>query len=46
MAKYIRGLTPSDEYLDTEGNTICVKFRKELIGSNMPSEKNVRWLPL
>ncbi|MDH4158293.1 MAG: hypothetical protein OEW00_13565, partial [candidate division Zixibacteria bacterium] len=46
VAKYIRGLMPSDEYLDEEGNTICVKVRKELVGPNMPTQKNVKWLPL
>jgi hypothetical protein len=45
MAKYIWGITPSDDYYDADNNKITVMFRKELLPKEWPSGDDVKLLP-
>jgi hypothetical protein len=45
LAKYIWGITPSDEYFDPERKTISVRFRKDVIDGRLPGADAVRLLP-
>ena len=45
MAKYIWGITPSDDYYDADNNKITVMFRKELLPKEWPSGDDVKFLP-
>ena len=46
MAKYIWGITPSDEYFDAEHATIRVMFRKDLIEGATPDADDYELLPM
>ncbi len=46
IAKYIWGITPSDEYYDAESNRITVRFRKELLGKEKPRQDDFILLPM
>ncbi len=46
MAKYIWGITPSDDYYDAESNRITVRFRKELLGKQKLTQDDFVLLPL
>ena len=39
IAKYIWGVTPSDDYLDKDKGTVTVKFSKWLFDGGLPSDK-------
>lgn len=45
LAKYIWGITPSDDYFDKENNSVSVMFRNELFDGKMPTAENCRVLP-
>jgi hypothetical protein len=45
MAKYIWGITPSDDYFDADNNRITVMLRKALLGKQWPSDDDVKFLP-
>jgi len=44
VAKYIWGITPSDDYKNAEGTSIAVKFRKSLCEKAIPSEGSYKLL--
>jgi hypothetical protein len=46
VAKYIWGITPSDDYYDAERNKIMVRFRKSLLKGRLPRKGQCRLLPL
>ena len=46
IAKYILGITPSDDYYDPKQNKITIKLKKELVGDLLPSENNCKLIPL
>lgn len=46
LAKYIWGITPSDEYFDSESGRVKIKFRSSLLEDQRPNEDNCRLLPL
>jgi len=46
LAKYIWGITPSDDYFDAERGRIMIKFRKSLLNGRQPHENDCRLLPL
>ena len=45
VAKYIWGITPSEEYFNAEQHTISIKFRKSLLNERLPGEEDYRLLP-
>ena len=45
MAKYIWGISPSEEYYDSTQNQISVRFRKELFNGQLPSGDSFKLLP-
>jgi hypothetical protein len=46
VAKYIWGITPSDEYFDSQNNRVRIKIRKSLLDKQMPKANEVKLLPL
>lgn len=46
MAKYIWGITPSDEYFDAEAKTIRVRFRTDLLEGPPPGSGDYKLLPM
>jgi len=46
IAKYILGITPSNEYFDPEQNKITIKLKKSLVGDMLPSENDCKLIPL
>ncbi len=46
LAKYIWGITPSDEYYDAERGRVLIKFRKSLLDGQQPDAADCRLLPL
>jgi hypothetical protein len=46
VAKYIWGITPSDDYFNTEQKKIAVRFRKSLLGGLLPQKGLCRLLPM
>ena len=46
LAKYILGITPSDEYYDFDQNKITIRFNKSLVGDKLPSENDSKLIPL
>ena len=46
MAKYIWGITPSDEYFDAEARTVRVRFRKDLLEGPPPGSGDYKLLPM
>ncbi|MFQ6008073.1 MAG: hypothetical protein ACE5K8_03890, partial [Candidatus Zixiibacteriota bacterium] len=46
IAKYIWGITPSDNYYDSKQNKITIKLKKKLVGDLLPSENNCKLIPL
>jgi len=46
VAKYILGITPSDEYFDSDQNKITIRFRKNLVGDKFPAENDCKLIPL
>ncbi|MBD3403101.1 hypothetical protein GF420_09420 [candidate division GN15 bacterium] len=45
MAKYIWGITPSEEYLDEESQTIRIRFKKNIVEGTLPEEDDYYRLP-
>jgi hypothetical protein len=45
LAKYIWGITPSEDYHDTTTHTIAVKLRKSLLDGHLPAKGEYRLLP-
>jgi len=45
LAKYIWGISPSEEYFDRESRTIAVKFRRDLVDGRMPARGDCVLLP-
>jgi hypothetical protein len=46
LAKYILGITPSDEYFDPDQNKITIRLKKSLVGDMLPSENDCKLVPL
>jgi len=46
LAKYILGITPSDEYFDPDQNKITIRLKKSLVGDKLPSENDCKLVPL
>ncbi|MEW5796158.1 MAG: hypothetical protein AB1772_07330 [Candidatus Zixiibacteriota bacterium] len=46
LAKFIMGITPSDDYFDAERKIIKVRFRKSLLNGQLPASGQYRLLPL
>jgi hypothetical protein len=46
MAKYIWGITPSDDYFSAEQKKIAVRFRKSLLNGLLPEKGRCRLLPM
>jgi hypothetical protein len=46
IAKYIWGITPSDEYFDAQNNRVKFKIRKSLLDKQIPKANEVKLLPL
>ncbi len=45
VAKYIWGITPSDDYYDKQGNKIYLKWKKSALNSVMPTRADFKLLP-
>jgi hypothetical protein len=45
LAKYIWGITPSDEYFDKDNKTVAIKFRKDVIHDGHALDGDLRFLP-
>lgn len=46
LAKYIWGITPSDQYFDAQKKTISIRFRKSLVTGQFPAKGQFHLLPL
>ena len=46
VAKYIWGITPSDDYFNAEQKKIAVRFRKSLLNGLLPEKGHCRLLPM
>jgi hypothetical protein len=46
IAKYIWGMSPSDDYYDSKQNKITIKLKKDLVGDLLPSENDCKLIPL
>jgi len=46
MAKFIWGLSPSDNYFDADANKITIKFRKDLLNKQLPRKNEYKLLSL
>jgi len=46
IAKYIWGITPSDQYFDSQNNIARIKIRKSLLDKQIPKANEVKLLPL
>jgi hypothetical protein len=46
VAKYIWGITPSDDYFNAEQKKIAVRFRKSLLNGLLPEKGQCRLLPM
>ena len=44
MAKYIWGITPSDDYFDEANNRITLMLRKDLLKDHLPEKNDVKYL--
>ncbi len=45
VAKYIWGITPSDDYYDAEAKTISIRFRKSVFEGGLPEPGQFKLLP-
>ena len=45
LAKYIWGISPSDEYYNTEKNSIIIRVNKAMFGTHQPNPDDYRLLP-
>lgn len=45
IAKYIWGITPSDQYLDTTAHTVSLCVRRSLMHDHLPAEGDYNFLP-
>jgi hypothetical protein len=45
VAKYIWGITPSDDYFDREKNKISIRFRENLVDGYLSRGVHCKWLP-
>ncbi|MEW6050049.1 MAG: hypothetical protein AB1644_03180 [Candidatus Zixiibacteriota bacterium] len=46
VAKYIWGITPSDQYFNATDHTLRIRFKKSLLGSVKPKSGDFKLLPL
>ena len=46
LAKYIWGITPSEEYFDADNKTIAVRFRKSILNGVVPEKDHCRLLSM
>ncbi|MEW5994581.1 MAG: hypothetical protein AB1744_09310 [Candidatus Zixiibacteriota bacterium] len=46
VAKYILGITPSEDYYDPDHNKITFRLRKSLMGELLPSDGDCKLIPL
>lgn len=46
VAKYIWGITPSDQYFNPTDRTLRICFRKSLLGNSLPKANDYKLLPL
>ncbi len=46
IAKYIWGITPSDDYYSKGSRTVAIKFKKVLLGKDLPVKGQVKLLPM
>jgi len=46
LAKYIWGITPSDDYFDSDHKRVMIKFRRSFLEDQRPGEENCKLLPL
>jgi hypothetical protein len=46
IAKYIWGITPSDNYYDPKQHKITIKLKRDLVGNLLPSQNNYKLIPL
>ena len=44
IAKYIWGITPSDDYLNLETNTVSIRFKKSLVNEVRPESNRIKLL--
>ena len=44
MAKYIWGITPSDDYFDEANNRITLMVHKDLLKDHLPEKNDVKYL--
>lgn len=45
IAKYIWGISPSEDYYNETDNSIKVRFKKSLLSGTLPSKENFKLLP-
>ena len=46
LAKYIWGITPSDQYFDSQQKKISIRFRKSLVAGQLPAKGQFHLLPM